>query len=670
MQTIWRTIEGPPRNWRSISKALQLLDHLLKHGAERITSEARDHIHTIRSLTEFTYYEGHLDKGIPVRDRADALSQLLANPERIQAERMRARDMRGTFTAVASHSDWREPNERDRGSGSVGRGYGSDDVSLDANEYVAGYDASPPRSGSVHDYRDSVESDRSDKIDFDAGRANYSNRLSYYKDKGKSEPAGGGRNPDKSMSYKKKEDKQPRTTPRQEPPADLLSGGPDSRSTGQDMFSPVAHSHQGQMPASGDWGSTQLGEGSVYSSQGVIQQMQYAPQQQQQQAIQAGGQQWGQATEIAQQMHPPQQQYREFQPQYGESQQFMQQRQQFPQQHYTQLNMQQHPQQVQQYIPQQGFTPEQEMRQPLYQGGAYGFSAGPQQEQHQYMLQTQQPQQQPMQQHQKHQGFLEAIPYQQQEVQNQPAHPLVNNNKPQPQHQSQTAVLHPSPSPPSTQQHQPQSQHLPPPPEQHQQYQQQHQDQQKDSSRDGSGSDWFATEIVRAGVVDQLGAIKGALKPTGLRASAVQESQGGVYSGEGHGCTMSSASGIRVHVEQGQGTKPSPQQNLQKIRAGLNKTGLGNTLAPHVPTQTAQGNSVFPGQVVPASNQTHPPKEHKQTHHEWQGLPRQGADEGQGQQTTWQGGKIGLRRTGLHDAAHGSLDSLNMGGLNLNKGSP
>lgn len=63
MRLIWKTLDGPGRNWRSIAKGLVLVDHLLRHGAERIVSDVQQHIHDIRGLTEFSYLEGHLDRG-------------------------------------------------------------------------------------------------------------------------------------------------------------------------------------------------------------------------------------------------------------------------------------------------------------------------------------------------------------------------------------------------------------------------------------------------------------------------------------------------------------------------------------------------------------------------------------------------------------------------------
>lgn len=44
-------------------QALSLLEHLVKNGAERVIEDARDHLHRVRMLSDFNYYEGPQDKG-------------------------------------------------------------------------------------------------------------------------------------------------------------------------------------------------------------------------------------------------------------------------------------------------------------------------------------------------------------------------------------------------------------------------------------------------------------------------------------------------------------------------------------------------------------------------------------------------------------------------------
>ena len=44
----------------SILQSLQLLEHLIKHGSERVVDDARSHIHAIKMLRNFHYID---DKG-------------------------------------------------------------------------------------------------------------------------------------------------------------------------------------------------------------------------------------------------------------------------------------------------------------------------------------------------------------------------------------------------------------------------------------------------------------------------------------------------------------------------------------------------------------------------------------------------------------------------------
>lgn len=119
--------------WGIAAQALTLLDHLVKNGNERIVEEARDHMHKIRTLTDFNHYEGHVDRGAgskssaehccrvfvahwlnallcvcarlpPVREKAKALLELLSSNEAIRSEREKARNLRDKFVGIGSTS--------------------------------------------------------------------------------------------------------------------------------------------------------------------------------------------------------------------------------------------------------------------------------------------------------------------------------------------------------------------------------------------------------------------------------------------------------------------------------------------------------------------------------------------------------------------------------------
>ena len=88
---MWEAIETPrPAAWRVIFKGLTLLEHLVKNGSERCVDDARNHSHLLRSMDRFNYYEGTVDRGQGVREKAKQITELLGDDERIREERMKA----------------------------------------------------------------------------------------------------------------------------------------------------------------------------------------------------------------------------------------------------------------------------------------------------------------------------------------------------------------------------------------------------------------------------------------------------------------------------------------------------------------------------------------------------------------------------------------------------
>lgn len=63
MKRIWEALDSEARQWRTIFKALTLVEHLVKNGTERVVESTRDHMFKIRTLTSFSYNDGTADKG-------------------------------------------------------------------------------------------------------------------------------------------------------------------------------------------------------------------------------------------------------------------------------------------------------------------------------------------------------------------------------------------------------------------------------------------------------------------------------------------------------------------------------------------------------------------------------------------------------------------------------
>lgn len=151
-----------------------------------------------------------------MRERAYELVELLGNPDRIRAERLKARELKALYSGYGGGSvpapppkpssgdgssrdfrssnsprHWDEAHRATRSVGARGGGgggnFGRDDI---GDEWAAAYERSPSPSPvwrqSGHDRTQSVGSDT---IDFDTGREEYSGRLSRYQEKEKAEAA-------------------------------------------------------------------------------------------------------------------------------------------------------------------------------------------------------------------------------------------------------------------------------------------------------------------------------------------------------------------------------------------------------------------------------------------------------------------------------------------------
>jgi epsin len=121
---MWEAIENQrPAAWRVIFKGLTLTEHLVKNGSERCVDDARNHSHLLRSLDKFNYYEGTVDRGVGVREKAKQLVDILGDDERIREERIKARQLREKFAGRGGAA-----TNSSGGGGSKYAGYGNSDA--------------------------------------------------------------------------------------------------------------------------------------------------------------------------------------------------------------------------------------------------------------------------------------------------------------------------------------------------------------------------------------------------------------------------------------------------------------------------------------------------------------------------------------------------------------
>ncbi|RHY87483.1 hypothetical protein DYB35_010470, partial [Aphanomyces astaci] len=116
MKKVWEAMDAEGRQWRTVFKALALLDHLIKNGTERVVENARDHMFKLRTLSDFNYYDGSADKGAGVREKVKQILDMLNDNDRIRDERDKAKRLRDKYIGVGSTGN--------TGGFSSGGGYG------------------------------------------------------------------------------------------------------------------------------------------------------------------------------------------------------------------------------------------------------------------------------------------------------------------------------------------------------------------------------------------------------------------------------------------------------------------------------------------------------------------------------------------------------------------
>ena len=137
---MWESMENQrPAAWRVVFKGLTLLEHLLKNGSERCVDDARNHSHTLRSLHQFNYYEGTVDRGLGVREKSKQIVEILSDDERVREERQKARKLREKFGGNLGGVSG--------GGGNKYAGYGNDSTSGGGGYGDSGIDSSSYRTG-------------------------------------------------------------------------------------------------------------------------------------------------------------------------------------------------------------------------------------------------------------------------------------------------------------------------------------------------------------------------------------------------------------------------------------------------------------------------------------------------------------------------------------------
>ncbi|CAM9352176.1 unnamed protein product, partial [Chrysoparadoxa australica] len=163
---LWKTITSQARNWRSIYKGLILLQHLLINGAERIITDTIEHISELQHLADFAYFEGAMDRGNGVREKAISIMTLLENRPELERQRKEALDHFNHYGGVGAQSTV----SRRASTESVGDGR------RDSRQGSAAESRRNSRHGSASSGLGRERSDSQD-IEFEKDREVYSMRL-------------------------------------------------------------------------------------------------------------------------------------------------------------------------------------------------------------------------------------------------------------------------------------------------------------------------------------------------------------------------------------------------------------------------------------------------------------------------------------------------------------
>lgn len=104
MSMLWRRmLVDNQTNWRRTYKSLVVLNYLIKNGAERVVTSAREHVYDLKSLENYSYVdETGKDNGQNVRIRVKQLIEFIQDDDALREERKKAKKNRDKYVGVSS----------------------------------------------------------------------------------------------------------------------------------------------------------------------------------------------------------------------------------------------------------------------------------------------------------------------------------------------------------------------------------------------------------------------------------------------------------------------------------------------------------------------------------------------------------------------------------------
>ena len=150
MKFIWRNLQLTGSLWRVVYKSLNLLEHVLRNGSDRVIEEARDHRRELKALQKFEYVDADgKNQGANVSERARLILELMGDDARLSEEREKARAARDRFKGVSAQDMGVEkPAEGEVASkgSAAAKGFSDDDFKFAADRNAPA--AAAPKSSS------------------------------------------------------------------------------------------------------------------------------------------------------------------------------------------------------------------------------------------------------------------------------------------------------------------------------------------------------------------------------------------------------------------------------------------------------------------------------------------------------------------------------------------
>ena len=72
---------------------------MIKNGATQFIDDARDNELYIKTLQEFSYKDGQLERGQGIREKSRQICELLEDDDRIRIERKKAKELRNKLAS-------------------------------------------------------------------------------------------------------------------------------------------------------------------------------------------------------------------------------------------------------------------------------------------------------------------------------------------------------------------------------------------------------------------------------------------------------------------------------------------------------------------------------------------------------------------------------------------